>query len=284
MLTFIDTYDKILQMRRRYLNNEGDLLTLWKDYLFSYEAILCHCLADTMDYNFEQEIAPILHRALTTDFHMLEVAHQSYIQQANDIQSKFTKLFQLTENIDVYFYIGLCNGAGWATFVNNRHTVLIGAEKIVELGWQDTDKMNGLQCHELCHIAHSLLRKESLHLPNDHLILNDIWKLYVEGFAERYSQRINEDGVYSERGLSWTTWCKTNHQDLAQEYLKRIKCSLGTEDFYGDWNNYKGYSDVGYFLGCEFIRHLGNTYTLQEIATLKLSSLKPLVIKYLNNL
>lgn len=45
------------------------------------------------------------------------------------------------------------------------------------------------------------------------------------------------------------------------------------QDFFGDWCSYQGRSDVGYFLGCQFVRHLAKKYTLKEIACMPLELL-----------
>ena len=50
-----------------------------------------------------------------------------------------------------------------------------------------------------------------------------------------------------------------------------------TQDFFGDWCSFHGYSDTGYFLGCQFIRYLLKDYTLSEIAVL---SKEKLFMKY----
>ena len=42
------------------------------------------------------------------------------------------------------------------------------------------------------------------------------------------------------------------------------------QDYFGDWHNIEGYSDVGYFLGVEFIWSLSEKYSDTEISNLPL--------------
>jgi len=38
--------------------------------------------------------------------------------------------------------------------------------------------------------------------------------------------------------------------------------------FFGDWCNYQGYSDVGYFIGCQFVKSLAEKYPIDQLAKL----------------
>lgn len=64
-----------------------------------------------------------------------------------------------------------------------------------------------------------------------------------------------------------------NKAEIKWEYLNRIDNNISTQDFFGDWCNYKGYSDVGYYLGREFIKYLQHQYSLVDIANLNINQL-----------
>lgn len=284
MLRFIDTFGGILQMQKDVLASNIEVFDAWNVYMETYPNIKKHCITDSKGYDTKYDIEPVILRALTVDYNLLDIAHKNYLEQTRNITVKFNNLFNLNEEIEIYFYIGLCNGAGWATEINGKRTVLIGAEKIVELQWHEKTKIRSLISHELCHIAHSLIRKEPLYLADGDMTIKNIWKLYIEGFAERYGQKLNFDGVYSERGDEWTKWCKENYVNLCEVYLHRIENNLSTDDFYGDWNEYKGHSDLGYYIGCEFIRYIGEKKTVAELASLEVSVVRKLIINYLRGI
>lgn len=48
----------------------------------------------------------------------------------------------------------------------------------------------------------------------------------------------------------WLEWCRNNLSSIKREYAKRIASYTSGQDFFGDLYIYKGYSDVGYYLGC----------------------------------
>ncbi|MGM9624115.1 MAG: hypothetical protein ACI3XM_00275, partial [Eubacteriales bacterium] len=56
--------------------------------------------------------------------------------------------------------------------------------------------------------------------------------------------------------------------ELFKEYLDRVVNDERTDMFFGDWNHYKGKSDIGYYLGCEMIKELAASRSLYQIANL----------------
>ena len=72
---------------------------------------------------------------------------------------KYRTAFENGVETDIILYLGLCNGAGWATSLDGRDAVLLGIEKIIELNWQDESAMQALIFHEIGHIWHKNLRE-----------------------------------------------------------------------------------------------------------------------------
>ena len=69
------------------------------------------------------------------------------------------------------------------------------------------------------------------------------------------------------------SWCLSNEPLLKKTFWKRMYRNESTQDFFGDWCSFHGYSDTGYFLGCRFVRYLLNIYTLKEDASLSKTDL-----------
>ena len=67
---------------------------------------------------------------------------------------QYRAAFENGVETDIILYLGLCNGAGWATSLDGRDAVLLGIEKIIELNWQDESAMQALIFHEIGHIWH----------------------------------------------------------------------------------------------------------------------------------
>lgn len=83
-----------------------------------------------------------------------------------------------------------------------------------------------------------------------------------------------KDDFYHQNKGNWLEWCKENQSFLYKEYIRRIDCGESVRDFFGDWSNYQGKSDVGYYLGCEFVKTLLEKYTLNQLANLSLSEIE----------
>lgn len=281
MLKIIDTYKDILVLRNSIIKDKNIDLNDWKNYLSAHHTLMKKCIKDSSSYNFNKDIKPVILEALTNNFSKLDQVHKNFLSLTNNVNNKFKSTFHIKDDIYVYFYVGLCNGAGWATKINSDYAVLLGVEKIVELGWYDKSSLISLLYHELCHIAHNILREKTF---SPSLITErekSIWQLYIEGFAQRYQQVLYKEGFYHQDKNGWLRWCQNHHDQLKKDYLEKIKNNLSTQDFYGDWVEHKGYSDVGYYLGCEFIKYISNDLNTEQIANLELKKLERLVINYL---
>lgn len=81
--------------------------------------------------------------------------HQSFLAVVKGLSERLAQKFGNDLDVDLFLYVGLCNGAGWVTTLNGRDVVLLGIEKILELGWVSLGDMQGLIYHELGHIYHS---------------------------------------------------------------------------------------------------------------------------------
>jgi len=52
----------------------------------------------------------------------------------------------------------------------------------------------------------------------------------------------------------WVEWCRSNIGLLAREYLRRVEEGKPVNGFFGSWLEFAGRSQVGRFLGHEFVR------------------------------
>ena len=79
---------------------------------------------------------------------------------------------------------------------------------------------------------------------------------------------IGDFGYYHQDKNGWLNWCKTNRARLFTEYYRRLCQGESIQDFFGDWCSFEGHCDVGYFLGCEFVKALVKEFNLPEITGL----------------
>lgn len=273
MLRIIDTYNEI----QRFFKTECFDIAQYKTYASNISPNLWELVReDTKEYDFEKDIFPVLQYLF---------GHRELAAAAHDSFQKTTALLETTDllrdKIDatVIFYMGLCSGAGWVTTLDGKTVVLLGVEKMVELNWTDELSMIGLLYHELGHVWHFQNRKTetSLRTPKQQAL----WQLYSEGMAMYFEHLLmNDPKFYHQDKNGWLDWCSENKQRIAREYLRRIENNESCQDFFGDWCNFEGRSDVGYFLGCEVIRFIRETHTVEEMLDLDLDAFEDYLNKY----
>ncbi len=277
-MKIIDTYSEIFNCFEEGKFN----ISLWEKYVDSiFPNLLNKLEEDSKDYDFEKEILPVIQNLFKSKEKAL-MAHSAFIKATENLSNIASE--KLGENIDVsiVLYLGLCNGAGWATEVNGQKVILLGIEKIVELDWCSETALKGLIYHELGHIFHykHRLLKDELNNCKE----KSLFQLYTEGFAMYVEQLLCGDSeFYHQNTNGWLDWCKNNQKRMYQLFLTKIKNEESTQDFFGDWNSIEGKSDAGYYLGCELVKHLSLQYSLKELANLNLTTIQNALLEKKND-
>jgi len=232
--------------------------------------------ADSASYHFERDILPVMNMVCANKDKLCRL-NESFEKITDKLEDKIAATIGTTIDADIVLYLGLCNGAGWATKVGNRPVVLLGIEKIIELDWADELSMIGLVYHELGHLWHFQNRA----VPTDIKAPADgaLWQLYTEGVAMYCEQLLcGDDRFYHQDKDGWLEWCSENRKRLFGEYLQRIENGESVQDFFGDWTNFEGKSDVGYYLGAELIYDALKVYSRNEVLNLSLDDVKDRLI------
>ena len=164
-------------------------------------------------------------------------------------------------------YVGIGLGAGWATSYDGIPAVLFGLENIAEEGWCYPNALTGLIAHEISHLVHFYWR-EINGLPKGN---GPLWQLYTEGFAQWCEHLVTAKPFYrlSDPCKDWLAWCQENLSWLSKDFLKKVGKEESVRDFFGSWFDIQGYSQCGYYLGCQIIDSLCRHKTLAEVATLE---------------
>ena len=245
-MRIVNTYPKILSLFEK-MNGVFDM-GLWEEYASQISIELPDKIkTDSRDYDFDNDILPVLNLALKNQ-EKLQIINHSFVKAIENLDEKMKRICQYDLTVDVVLYLGLCNGAGWATELNGKPTVLLGIEKILELDWGDYESVAALIYHELGHIWHFAVGGKRTMTP--------ILQLYCEGVAMYIEQQLLGYESYHQDKDDWLKWCHSNKAALNAEYLRRLLENKSVKEFFGDWLCYQGHSDVGYFIGCEFIKHL----------------------------
>ncbi len=265
-MKIINTCDKI-----KSVFADGFSIDLWRKYARKISQELpSKCENDAKNYDFNRDVLPVLENALNNE--KIDFVSRNFKFVIDTLNDNLSKLFDKEPDITIILYLGLCNGAGWATTLDGKNTVLLGVEKIIELNWGDETNMRALIFHEIGHLWHKL--NGNLHIPEYTKRRKGIAQLYCEGVAMVCEHILcDDDEFYHQDKDGWLDWCRENEPEIKKEYLRRLDARESVQDFFGDWCSYNGYSDVGYYLGCRFVEHLMKSHPLKEIANFSYSKI-----------
>jgi len=91
---------------------------------------------------------------------------------------------------------------------------------------------------------------------------------------------IGDFTYYHQNQNGWLAACAANHAGLLGEYKRRLQANESARDFFGDWLSVNGLSDAGYYLGCEFVKHLWKEHSLRELAGMDTDTVYRLFCQY----
>ncbi len=256
-MRIIDTSDKMLTS---YASDHFDPAR-WESYMdASLPGAKEMCLKDMREcvaagFSWDSDFLPVLDAVLREAERRTE-AICSFHAVADHLDERIVRRFGRTVDADLILYLGLCNGAGWVTAIDEKTVVLLGIEKILELGWHGIDAMNGLLLHELGHVYQAqfgVLSREIEALPDQLL-----WQLFTEGVAMVFEQEVLSDPEhYTQDSNGWKQWCDGNFERIRRSFYEDLKTMTHeNQRYFGDWVRFEGYGDVGYYLGARFVRFL----------------------------
>lgn len=233
----------------------------WKAYIGSMlPDVKDICLRDMAEsisagLSWEDGYLPVLNSVFDNTEKISKII-KSFSKVTKNLNERVYEKFGKSLDADIILYLGLCNGAGWVTKVSGKTTVLLGIEKIIELDWCDIDDMNGLILHELGHVyqaQYGVLNRQ-LASSRDQFL----WQLFTEGIAMVFEQEIVGDSdYYHQDRAGWKNWCSQNFRLILRSFIRDLDTmTRGDQRYFGDWANFNGYGDVGYYLGARFVRFL----------------------------
>lgn len=283
MIKIIDTYS---QIKNIFTSSSFDYAK-WKTYINSiypdssivFENDIAGYFEDG-NYTFEKNFLPIINAVPNHPY--LNTLHESFLQVTHELNQKIIQRFHHELDIDIVLYLGLCNGAGWVTTINGVNTILLGIEKILELGWHSTASMCGLIYHELGHVYHN--QYGHLHQTTNDIKKQFVWQLFTEGIAMYFEQLlIDNPNFYHQDTNGWKDWCDSHFEQLLTDFNHDISTvTRYTQKYFGDWSDYYGYPDTGYYLGSRFIHFLQSIYQFDTLICLDINEVYTLYLSFIN--
>lgn len=225
------------------------------------------CL-DGKEYTYEKTVLPVLNAVCGHP--ALGELHTSFLKVTDGLNERIKECFGNGLDIDIVLYVGLCNGAGWVTNFGGRDTILLGIEKILELGWQDIDSMYGLIYHELGHVYHK--QHGNFLQTSENNAENFVWQLFTEGIAMYFEQVLVGDSEYYHQNRDgWKAWCEERFRQIVTDFHEDLPgMTRQNQRYFGDWVSYYGRGDVGYYLGTKFVYCFCERYRFAELINLKI--------------
>lgn len=264
MIKVFNTLDKIDD-----IFEEGSFnMDKWETYINSFLKNKSYLFKDELEeyiisgqYNYEEDFLPILNNVYHNE--KINQVINNFNQVVTNINDKVNKHFKSLD-VEIYLYLGLLNGAGWALEIDNKQVILLGIEKILELNWTSIDDMYGLIYHELGHIYHITYGNYDLKYNESNAF---IFQLFTEGIAMYFEQVLMEDeNYYHQDKNGYLNFCEDCFDMIKNDFKNDLKeMDVFNQRYFGDWTNYYGYGDVGYYLGAKFIYYLLKSYSFEQI-------------------
>ena len=283
-MRIIDTYSAILAAY------EGNAFRFekWKSYIDCvlpgasslFISDVKQCLG-TGEVSWEKDYLPVLNAVALHD-DLRERAHDSFCRVTEHLEHSLYDKFGKGLDVDIVFYLGLCNGAGWVTEYQKRQAVFLGIEKIMELNWCGTDEMYGLIYHELGHVyqgQYGVLERTFSNNADRFL-----WQLFTEGIAMYFEQvLVGDPDYYHQDKDGWKTWCDGHFEEIRADFDRDLKTmTFATQRYFGDWVEYHSHNDAGYYLGCRFVRYILSMYELDEMICFDMDTVAQLYRQFVN--
>ena len=206
------------------------------------------------EHTFEKDFLPVIQAVLQNP--KRDILQKSFLAVTDHINERIIQTFHRGIDADLVLYLGLCNAAGWVTSIHGRDVILLGIEKILELGCYSRQAMYGLIYHELGHLYHKQYGK--LEQESEQSEKNFVWQLFTEGIAMYFEQvLVGDDSYYHQDENGWKSWCDRNFVQILDDFHHDLPTmSRYNQRYFGDWCDYHGHGDVGYYLGTRFVRTL----------------------------
>ena len=283
MINIIDTYPQINML---FINQSLDLAE-WERYINAIYSDSANIFKKDLEeylnsgeYTFEKDFLPIINAV--RNHPQLEMLHNSFYKVTDGLNEKIMDSFGKEIDVDIVLYVGLCNAAGWVTTINGKNVILLGIEKILELNWCDENSLYGLIYHELGHVYHKQYGMFNQYSNDNRKTF--VWQLFVEGIAMYFEQVLVKNFDYFHQDKNgWKEWCDNHFKQILDDFNADLpEMTRFNQRYFGDWVNYCGYSDVGYYLGTRFVQYLCNKFSLEQLVNLTIDDVYKVYLEYVN--
>ncbi len=275
MLKIINAADKLSD----YFPDERFSMKQWDKYIDTilprHKHIFVNDMQETIQtgmFTFENDFLPVLSEALRNNKAREKLLSAFRIVTEN-LDARILKTMGRSIDATLILYLGLCNGAGWVVNLDAHLYVLLGIEKIIELGWYGTNDLYGLIYHELGHIYQMQYGQLARPYVNGDAFL---WQLFTEGIAMLFEQKLigNNDYFHQDRD-GWANWCAEHFSMILHDFSSDMATmTRDNQRYFGDWVRYHGYPDVGYYLGARFVQWINTRHPFDAMVNFDIEAVR----------
>ena len=201
VITMILAFDTLDEIYALFPGGKFDF-SRWEQYADRWFGGESHLFRDDMEeaigsgnYSYERDYLPVI-QGVYQNIKLLQV-RRFFSNVTERLDEKVKDNFGEKLDVDIVLYLGLCNGAGWAVSLNGREKVLLGIEKILELGWTGLMDLQGLVYHELGHLYH--IQHGFFHQAPQEGPRRFVWQLFAEGIAMCFEQVLVGDWEFYQQ-------------------------------------------------------------------------------------
>jgi len=274
MINVVNAAEDIINV----FHNDAFSLDEWKTYISKYFPNDADLFINDMKqmiedggYSLDRDFLPLLNNVWKDEQSRLH-AINAFCTVTKDLDDKINKIFGKSIDVTIVLYLGLCNGAGWALELDDKPYILLGIEKILELGWFDIISMQGLVFHELGHMyqkQYGTLERKFNSNKKKYL-----WQLFTEGIAMHFEQMVVGDDKYFHQDKNgWIEWMDNHFVQIKKDYYVDLNSmNPSNQRYFGDWVTYDGFGDAGYYLGAKFIDYLLKKYPFDDLLKMNIDA------------
>lgn len=77
---------------------------------------------------------------------------------------------------------------------------------------------------------------------------------------------VNDLNYFHQDKKGWKSWCENHFPNILLDFNADLPTMTRmNQRYFGDWTDYYGRSDVGYFLGTKFVHDLCGKYSFEQL-------------------
>ena len=96
---------------------------------------------------------------------------------------------------------------------------------------------------------------------------------------------IGDENYYHQDINGWKAWCDSNFESIVLDFNADLPTmNQLNQRYFGDWADYGGHGDTGYYIGARFVHYLLDQYRLDEIITFDIEYVYGLYLSYIKSI